>query len=127
MSDLQSPVRDLVQRMVADSSTTATELARRANIAASTVNRFMNGEVKHVLSVPILHNLARAAGGRLVLDYLPAAADQPIHPHEEVEKMMWVGFWDRMSRKQRAGLVSMILDLLEAQDNPHSVSPFKRD
>jgi transcriptional regulator with XRE-family HTH domain len=111
--------------MLADSDATTTELARRANVAPSTVNRFMNGEVKHVLSVPILHSLAQAAGGRLVLEYLPASVEQPIDSHEHVEKMMWVSFWDRLSRKQRAGLAATILDILESNDLPQNTASDK--
>lgn len=63
--ELRSAQRDLLRGMIAVTGWTATELARAAAIAPSTVNRPLAGETKHALSSKTLAALKAAVMRRL--------------------------------------------------------------
>lgn len=62
MIDHRSSARLLVEHMLGQTGWTASELARRAGLAPSTLTRFLNSPVKHSLSARTLARLSAASG-----------------------------------------------------------------
>lgn len=60
----QADVRDWLNELVRVTGWSASELAKQAGLAASTVNRFLNKPVKHNLSTTTINKLRLAAGRR---------------------------------------------------------------
>lgn len=58
----QARARAYVRELLAATGWTPTELARRAGLAPSTLNRFLNAEVKHTLSQRSLSKIEKVAG-----------------------------------------------------------------
>ncbi|HEY4254602.1 MAG TPA: S24 family peptidase [Roseomonas sp.] len=82
-SDQQKAVRELVQRMLAETGLTLTELARRAGVSSTTLTRFMNKDVKHTLSMSTLGKLSVASGVGVPMGIsLPGAAVAAPRPAE---------------------------------------------
>lgn len=81
MIEQQKAVRELVQRMLAETGLSLTELARRAGVSSTTLTRFMNKDVKHTLSVSTLGKLSVASGVSLPMGLaLPGAATAAPRP-----------------------------------------------
>ncbi len=58
----QERARTYVREILAETGWSPTELARKAGLAPSTLNRFLNQEVKHTLSRRSIAKIAEAAG-----------------------------------------------------------------
>lgn len=75
-------LRDTVRAVVAESGVTASELARRAGLAPSTLTKFLNDDgARHVLTTRTLAKLAAATGRRLAaagLDAIPREVSAPL-------------------------------------------------
>lgn len=67
----QGAAREQIRLAMVVTGWTSTELARHSGVAPSTLNRFMNQEVKHTLSVPTLAKIDAA-----VQRYIASLADQ---------------------------------------------------
>ena len=62
MDDQQAATKALVDEMLRVTDLDATNLARQAKVAPSTLTRFLNSPVKHSLSLRTLAKLSRASG-----------------------------------------------------------------
>ena len=58
----QEAAHAIVEKMMEATGLDATNLARRAKVAPSTLTRFLNGDVKHSLSLKTLTKLSQASG-----------------------------------------------------------------
>ena len=87
----QRAARDRVSRLLKKTGWTATQLARAAGIAPSTLNRFLAGGVKHTLSFKTLRKLDEAAAGHEKDEPAPRRPTQledlapQLHPEEATE------------------------------------------
>lgn len=62
IDDQREAIRDLVRRMMEKTGLDATGLARAADVAPSTLSRFLYQPVKHLLSARTLAKLSEASG-----------------------------------------------------------------
>jgi transcriptional regulator with XRE-family HTH domain len=76
--DQQAAMRTLIRLMMEATGLDATSLARRAGMAPSTLTRFLNQPVKHLLTARTLAKLAKASG-------VPVPAGGPISAPPERE------------------------------------------
>lgn len=81
MDDETLFLQDLIRKMMAVSGLDLTGLARKAEIAPSTLTRFMRGESKFVLSAKTLFKLSRATGVSVTYP--------PITPAEQENAAKW--------------------------------------
>lgn len=72
----QREARQRVTDLLQKTGWTKTQLARKAGIAPSTLNRFMAGDVKHTLSFKTLRKLADAAAEHIQAETPPLPATQ---------------------------------------------------
>lgn len=68
----QAAARRFVNEIIRVTGWSATELARRSGIAASTLTRFLKGDVAHTLSGRTIGKIRRAAMAEIPVDQIDA-------------------------------------------------------
>ncbi len=72
LEDDQAAARRFVREILRVTGWSATELARRSGIAASTLTRFLKKDVAHTLSARTISKIRRAAMVKISVDQLDA-------------------------------------------------------
>ena len=96
--------RDLVRQMMTHAGMDASTLARAAGVWPSTVTRFLNGDVKHLLSNRTLLALQRASG-------LPRGENAPHYLIDQLDQVSLLVLWDELTPAQRVAVLQYIRTL----------------
>jgi transcriptional regulator with XRE-family HTH domain len=113
MDNTQEIARRLIEYLVQQTGLDLTTLARRANLAPSTLTRFMNQQVKHTLSAKTLLRLFDAAGLTL-----PLAVSESDAGRNEI-----LGAYDSMSDQGREALLVVARSLRNTHQRPDPGPP----
>lgn len=77
----QAEARRIVEKLLRISGLAPTQLARKAGLAPSTLNRFLNTpNVKHTLSFKTIKKLTQATGTQLTVESTAGEASPPATP-----------------------------------------------
>lgn len=132
MDPQQAAQRKLVQEMLDRTGFTASELARAAGLAPSTLTRFMNGQVKHALSARTLASLSDASSVPVPFGQARSHEDQAAEAERranERELAEWIVAERerrRWSREALASLLSVPVDEVERWEAAKARPPFSR-
>lgn len=107
----QEAVRDLVREMLRATGLKPTQLARRAGVVPSTLTRFLNGDVKHILSLSSLYKLSEVSGIAVPAAVSHEHAGMPERFDEQAfnkgvgRRLMWVREIARHTQAQAAEMI----------------------
>jgi plasmid maintenance system antidote protein VapI len=96
--DQQAAIRDLVRRMMESTGLDPTGLAKAAGIAPSTLTRFLNQPVKHLLTARTLAKLSKVSG-------VPVPVGSPLTTALEQEVLAGLRSTDEQGRAMILRLV----------------------